>query len=1004
MVGLQSMPSHRKNSEKLYLPIFRLNARRGATACETKRRVVVWIPTVQPHHHSRGISLISSFFPTGPNELSIETIAPGWLRFLRHFGGLFPLLLEISGALYLVAYLLETSQPGGAQTNNNLYLGIALLFVVVATATFAFLQESKAKATAAGFNRMSTPHCVVIRHSERQVIRARNAVKGDVLSVQAGDKIAADLIFFETTDLKVNNFLISGEIEPQIRSNRCTHPLFLKSENVGFFGTVVEEGSGYGVVIRTGDETYVGHIAEGLRRGKTNTRLLQKEISRFVRIITIIALVLGIVFLIASFVIDFSVWISDLVYVIGIIVANVPEGLLPTVTVALTLTAKRLAKKNVLVKDYEAIETLGSCSTICSDKTGTLTQNVMTVRHCCYDGQIKSLDELATLGGIDRNDQTFKLLFLVAALCGNAVFHPNPDNLELPIQQRLCIGDASETAILKFCEKFRRVDKFKRHHPKVFEIPFTSHNKWQLSVHSSEHDKAFYIVVKGAPERVALRCTTILLDGKQIRFGSSQKRKFDQAYRSIASNGERCFAMAFKVILWSDLKRGKETRFALHSIEFETDFTLVGLIGLQDPPRPEVKDAVEDCQTAGIRVVMVTGDHAFTAAAVAREVGIIRGQTLNQVAAKSGGRSWRDVDPDSAGAVIVTGSEIHELSEDEWETVLSKSEIVFARTSPEQKLQIVERFQARGEITAVTGDGVNDSPALKKADLGCAMGIAGSDVSKDSAVVVLMDDNFASIVVGVREGRIIFDNLKKSIAYTLSSNSAELLPFIAYFALQMPQALSAILILSIDLGTDLLPAISLAYESAESNIMYKPPRNPKKHRLVGFPLAVYSYVWLGMWQAIAGFLGYFTVFWNLGISSKDILWTSFEYWKPDAPDFHAGGRVFSETDQLDILHSAQSSFFISLVIVRIACVFVCKTRSSSLFSSLPNKILWIAILLEIILAASIVNIPGVTSLFGTGGVGWEPCVIGITFAAGLIVAEEIRKLLIRRGYLKWTYW
>jgi sodium/potassium-transporting ATPase subunit alpha len=318
-------------------------------------------------------------------------------------------------------------------------------------------------------------------------------------------------------------------------------------------------------------------------------------------------------------------------------------------------------------------------------------------------------------------------------------------------------------------------------------------------------------------------------------------------------------------------------------------------------------------------------------------VGILHGETLNQVAEKEKKSSWKLVDPSKSDAVIVVGNEIGGLTPNDWDTILSKKQVVFARTSPEQKLTIVEHCQAKGEIVAVTGDGVNDSPALKRADLGCAMN-SGSDVSKDAAIIILMDDNFASIVTGVREGRIIFDNLKKSIAYTLSSNSAELVPFIAFVLFQMPLALSAVLILCIDLGTDVVPAISLAYEKAEKDIMLKPPRDPKKDRLVTLKLAIYSYLWLGTWQAIAGFIAYFYVFNQFGFPPSFIFLNDpqFKWGRLYQDDenlrTNAFGEIFTVKDQTELLRKGQSAFFVAVVVTRMACLVVCKTRSNSLFT------------------------------------------------------------------------
>eukprot|EP01118_Nematostelium_gracile_P012128 TRINITY_DN4390_c0_g1_i1.p1 TRINITY_DN4390_c0_g1~~TRINITY_DN4390_c0_g1_i1.p1 ORF type:complete len:403 (+),score=118.85 TRINITY_DN4390_c0_g1_i1:161-1369(+) len=402
---------------------------------------------------------------------------------------------------------------------------------------------------------------------------------------------------------------------------------------------------------------------------------------------------------------------------------------------------------------------------------------------------------------------------------------------------------------------------------------------------------------------------------------------------------------------------------------------------------------------------MVTGDHPLTAQAIAKQVGILSGDTLNDIA-KNDNIPLFEVPKDAASGIVIKGNEIPELTKEQWDFILEKKQIVFARTSPEQKLQIVEQLQKRGEVVAVTGDGVNDSPALKKADLGCAMGIAGSDVSKDAADVILLDDNFASIVAGVEEGRIIFDNLKKSINYTLSSNSAELFPFILFAIARLPLALSAVLILCIDLGTDMIPAISLAYEKPESDIMKRKPRNVKKDRLVSLKLALFSYGWLGTIQALAGFTAYFVTFAEYGLSPSDIVGTSFTYFKTGAEDFMG----YNEKAQIKILHEAQTAFFVAVVITRIGCVLVCKTRKLSLFSKnvFNNYILDMGLFIEIALVVILTYVPFIQIPFATQTINYKIWLIGLPFLAFVIASDELRKFIIRKrpqGIVKrLTYW
>lgn len=399
----------------------------------------------------------------------------------------------------------------------------------------------------------------------------------------------------------------------------------------------MEEGQGIGLVIRTGDQTYIGVIANTVSSTKPKPTPLKKEVSRFIKIITVVALAIGVIFLGVGFGVKLP-WIANVVFVIGIVVANVPEGLLPTLTVALTLTAKRLKEQKVLAKNLEAVETLGACSTICSDKTGTLTQNIMTVVHLWFDGKIQPALE-------ESESESFTLLTMVGALCNNSSFNPDDANMALPIQARTAAGgDASETAILKFCSKIFDVEEFRSTYPKRFEIPFNSEIKYQLSIHQFDDTKDV-LVMKGAPERVLARCTTIIQEGQPVPMKKQHRTAFERAYTTMAGDGERVLAMAYRELPHETFPPSVTYSRRDNNVP-ASDLCFLGLIALQDPPKAGVKEAVLDCAAASIRIIMVTGDHALTATAIAREIGIVRDRTLNDVAVDLGVDSWRDVDPD----------------------------------------------------------------------------------------------------------------------------------------------------------------------------------------------------------------------------------------------------------------------------------------------------------------------------------------------------------------------
>lgn len=462
----------------------------------------------------------------------------------------------------------------------------------------------------------------------------------------------------------------------------------------------------------------------------------------------------------------------------------------------------------------------------------------------------------------------FQALVRIASLCNRAEFKAGQQ--DTPILRRDCTGDASEIALLKFTELTQgNVIAVREKNKKIAEIPFNSTNKYQVSIH--DNGDHYLLVMKGAPERILDVCSTIFLNGKESELTDKLREDFNTAYLELGGMGERVLGFCDFVLPADKFPKGfkfdvEEVNFPLKNLRF------VGLMSMIDPPRAAVPDAVAKCRSAGIKVVMVTGDHPITAKAIAKSVGIISDgtETVEDIAIRRG-IPVEEVNPREAKAAVIHGSDLREMSEDQLAEIIKyHSEIVFARTSPQQKLMIVEGFQKQGQIVAVTGDGVNDSPALKKADIGVAMGIAGSDVSKQAADMILLDDNFASIVVGVEEGRLIFDNLKKSIAYTLTSNIPEISPFLTYILFGIPLPLGTVTILCIDLGTDMVPAISLAYEEAESDIMKRQPRDPIRDKLVNERLISLAYGQIGMIQASAGFFTYFWIMADNGFMPWDL--------------------------------------------------------------------------------------------------------------------------------------
>jgi sodium/potassium-transporting ATPase subunit alpha len=825
----------------------------------------------------------------GENRLTPPDVTPWYIKFLMQFANFFAMLLLGGGVLCFVGYSIDSEKD-----QTNLYLGVVLFAVVMITATFSFLQEAKSEKIMEGFKSMIPKKCKCIRNGKAVIIDAWELVPGDVVEMNDGDQVPADIRVMKSNELKVDNSSLTGESEPQSRSSDLSYDAQgklvtqpLEAKNLCFYTTIINSGSGRGIVIGSGDRTVMGQIAGLATETSTEDSPISKEIKKFIQLISVVAITLGVVFFIVGLTNGTAI-IQNVVFMIGIIVANVPEGLLATVTVSLALTAKRMHAKNVLVKNLEAVETLGSTTVIASDKTGTLTQNRMTVVHAWCDEKVyfcpagKNIPDLAVISQkrqtsdgepfYNKESPAFQRLLQVATLCNNAEYLTKSEdgsfidlkaemnNPNFNILKQPATGDASEQGLLKLVQPLNDALDTRAAYPKLFEIKFNSTNKWQLSIHKQPGGKPPLLVLKGAPERVLDKCTTYFSNGQVAAKSADFENTYTTSYESLGGRGERVLGFAYKELTGfkDDFNFAQQPK-----VNFPIDdLTFVGLLSLIDPPREGVPEAVSKCNRARIKVYMVTGDHPITAAAIAKQVNIVSQENL-----------------DSGRACVVKGDDIREwmdiqdpvARQAKWDAALDHEQIVWARVAPAHKLLIVENCQRRGEIVAVTGDGVNDAPAIKKGDIGIAMGIAGKDVSKEAADMILMDDNFASIVNGVEEGRLIFDNLKKSIAYTLSSNIPEIAPFLCYITAKLPLPLSTVLILCVDLGTDMVPAISMAYEEKEADIMDRPPRNAKTDRLVNFRLISFAYLQIGMIQALAGFFTYMLVLNDYGYTPSILM-------------------------------------------------------------------------------------------------------------------------------------
>merc|ERR1712198_557389 len=639
---------------------------------------------------------------------------------------------------------------------------------------------------------------------------------------------------------------------------------------------------------------------------------------------------------------------------------------------------------------------------------GTLTQNRMTVAHMWFDNKIVEADTSEDQSGsaFDKSAAGWKTLERVAMLCNRAEFKGGQN--EVSILKREVNGDASEAAILKCTELTNgNVMDYRAKNKKLVEIPFNSTNKFQVSVHetSDPSDKRALLVMKGAPERILQRCSTIVIDGQERALTEDWKNAFETAYMELGGLGERVLGFCDYMLPEDKYPAGypydaDEENFPLEGLRF------VGLMSMIDPPRAAVPDAVLKCRSAGIKVIMVTGDHPITAKAIARSVGIISEgtETVEDIATRKG-IPVEEVNPREAMAAVVHGGEIKDLSEKAIDDILMyHTEIVFARTSPQQKLIIVEGCQRMGAIVAVTGDGVNDSPALKKADIGVAMGIAGSDVSKQAADMILLDDNFASIVTGVEEGRLVFDNLKKSIAYTLTSNIPEISPFLLFICADIPLPLGTITILCIDLGIDMVPAISLAYEKAEADIMKRQPRDPLRDKLVNERLISLAYGQIGMIQASAGFFVYFVIMAENGFMPSRLVGLR-RFWDSkainDLEDSY--GQEWGYDQRKSLEYNCHTAYFVSIVIVQWADLIISKTRKNSIFQQgMTNKPLNFGLCFETILAAFLCYCPGLDVALRMRPIRWSWWFPAFPFSLAIWIYDETRRAIMRRNPGGWV--
>ncbi|MBI5875927.1 MAG: cation-transporting P-type ATPase, partial [Deltaproteobacteria bacterium] len=704
----------------------------------------------------------------GPNALKKIAAKHLLYDFLQSLTNLFAVLLWLGGILSFVAGMPE--------------LGWAIFLVITINALFSFWQEYKAERAVEALQKLLPQKVKVIRDGKEKEIAGSDLVPGDIILLSEGNRIPADGRLIEADDMRVDNSPLTGESRPVYKMAESLENgknfIWTEMPNLIFAGTNVLSGMGKAVVTATGMDTEIGKVAYLTQAIKPEMSPLQKEMARVTKVVTWIAVSLGLVFFLLGYKIAGLTYLESFIFAIGIIVANVPEGLLPTVSLSLAMGVQRMAGKNAIVKKLSAVETLGSVNVICTDKTGTLTTNQMCVTRLWVNG--KNIEVTGNgyepigdfiyfilngkgnaLSHGDLENEGVNELLKAAGLCNNA-------HLVAPLQKGAgggwsISGDPTEGALVVAAEKAGlHLEELKKQNPRIAHLAFERIRKRMTTIHEAGNrhppqaeamGNRVIAYIKGAPKETLSLCTNIKKHGKIVQLTEQERDEILKQNDLMAGDGLRVLAVAYR-----EINEGMEYKVE----EVEKDLTFIGLAAMFDPPRPEVKKAIEECHTDGIRVIVMTGDYGLTAQAIAKEVGIGVGTDLKSV-------------PKS-----ITGIELSKLSHRELKELLKKGETIFARVAPKDKLRVVSALQDMGEIVAVTGDGVNNAPALKKADIGIAMGMRGSDVAKESAEIVLTDDNFATIVEAIREGRAVYANIRKFVTYIFASNIPEIVPFIAF--------------------------------------------------------------------------------------------------------------------------------------------------------------------------------------------------------------------------------
>ncbi|MBT9168408.1 MAG: Calcium-transporting ATPase 1 [Syntrophomonadaceae bacterium] len=859
----------------------------------------------------------------GPNQIREGEKASPWKIFLGQFKSFLILVLIIAAVI-------------SAMIGKHLE-AIAIMAIVILAGGLGFVQEYQAERALEALKKMAALKARVIREGQEKEIAASDLVPGDVISLRTGDRVAADARLLEAINLKVDEASLTGESQAVDKSNQVIQEQNVSlgdRNNMVFMGTNVTYGRGQAVVVATGMQTEFGKIAQMLGEIEEKQTPLQISIDRVARWIGIFALTVSLLVGLLG-VIQGHPLLEMFVWTVALAVAIVPEALPAVMTMTLAIGVHRMVKRHALIRKLQAVETLGAVSIICSDKTGTLTEDQMTVRKIWANhrfievsgaGYEPSGNFSAEEGLLDSNDEHLKLLLSASVLCNDS---------QLSNEKGLWTikGDPTEGALVVAATKAKiDVRELRRKIPRMDEIPFSSERKRMTTIHLNHEGNIAYS--KGAVEIILQTCDFIYQEGKEREITPKDKEVILKDAYSMSQESLRVLGIAYRKL---------DSTYSKDEVEFHMVF--LGAVGMIDPPRRGVKEAVESCRKAGIKVIMITGDHKLTAVAIAQELGILEN-----------GR-------------VLTGTELDALTEKEFERIVEDVQ-VYARVSPAHKLRIIDALAKKGKVVAMTGDGVNDAPALKKADIGVAMGITGTDVSKEASAMILTDDNFVSIVKAVEEGRTIFANIRKFLTYLLAGNMGAVFAYVVALLLKLPLPLTALQILYINLIMDGPKAVALGLEPPEPGIMEQPPRNPKvnifSRQSLGYILGG------GFWIGVVA-LGVFV--WTLGSGSSG--------------DF----QRLSEHQ----LQYAMTMFFVTLTMVRTFHAFNCRSMDTSVFKLglLSNKWLILAFFVTILTILPILYVPFLQNIFKVVPLNLKDWLIATSVSVTVLIVVEIVKLLQR---------